>query len=596
MKLKLAGNLTLPADDLVESAVGIIGKRGKGKTGLVKVLAEELVRVGLPFVWLDPIGIAWGLRSSFDGTGPGLPVLIVGGLHGDVRLDRRGGAQVAKAIIQANVSAVIDFSQEPKTAYREFVRDFAHELFRSNDTSRLVIVEEASELVPQMIRPGAGEAFEAVERLVSRGRNNAIGVVLVSQRAATINKDVLSEVDVMFVFGLVSPQDRKAMKDWTQAHGAEEKLAEFNEGLAQLAKREAWAWSPEAFGGFFKKIYVDDFHTFHPDKTHLRKLGLLAVKPVTTDVSPIVSKLGTEMERLQKDKADAAEVPRIRAEVAKLRQNKEQLEKSLQDLRSKLASRPASATELKRAIEEATRTLRAELAETRAQLKRSTAAIVRVRGIAKTLGDVVDTAALGEDVLKMEKAAARPVVPPPPTRKSYAIQHGEDVAFQVREGELVQAQPIKSGAIRILRELASRHPMTLTRSQLGTLTGFTPSGGTFQIYYSQLKRLGYFEEDLQGGVHVTPAGLEAAGEIPSAPSTHEDVMARWKQSLKRGAGEMLQAVVDAGPEGLTKQALAESTQFTESGGTFQTYLSILRRNGLVEVRGDQVIATELLFP
>lgn len=592
-KLELASGLKLDAADFLESAIGIIGKRGRGKSGLVKVIMEELAGAGLPFVAFDPVGVMWGLRSSFDGKGPGFPVLVVGGSHGDLRLERKAGAEIARAVIQANISCIVDFSEESKAVYREFVKDFSHTLFAINDTPRVVIIEEAPELVPQRLRPDMAEVFEAVERLVSRGRNKGLGVILVSQRAATINKDVLTQVDALFLFGLVSPQDRKAVAEWVEAHDEKGKLEEFERGIAELQRQEAWFWAPEAFGGAFKKIRVRDFITFHPDKTHLRRTGMLESKPVTTDVSGIVARLGVELERLAKAKSETAELPRIRAEAAKWKKQTDDLQRAVADLKMRLASRPASGAELRRAVDAATKDLKAELLTVRSQLKRSTAAIVRIRGIAKTLTEVADGAALGEDILKMERSAARPVPPPPPIVPRRALRVK---TVPLEEGEI----RLRSGAIRILKEMASRHPMTLTRSQVAQLTGFTASGGTFQTYIGDLRRLGYFEEDTQGGLHVTPEGLNAAGEVPPAPSTHEEIMARWKESFRRGAGDMLQAVVDAGPEGLTEADLAEQTGFTPTGGTFQTYLAELRRNNLIEIQRDEygrrIRATELLFP
>src|SRR3990172_4914091 len=311
--------LALPAEETVEAAIGIIGKRGRGKSGAVKVLMEELVKAKLPFVMFDPVGIAWGLRSSLDGSAPsGAHVLVVGGAHGDVRLERRAGAEGARAIVQANISAIIDFSEEPKSVYREFVCDFSHEIFKVNDTSRLIIIEEAPELVPQRLRPEMTQVFEAVERLVSRGRNRGLGVVLVSQRAATINKDVLTQVDALMVFGLTSPQDRKALRDWVEAKADEGHLHQFEEGLASLERQEAWFWAPEAFGGIFRKIRVRPFTTLHPDKTHLRRAGLLKVKPVTTDVTTIVATLGTAVAKISKEKTAVVDAKRLQAQVAKL--------------------------------------------------------------------------------------------------------------------------------------------------------------------------------------------------------------------------------------------------------------------------------------
>lgn len=317
--LKLSKDLKLPAEETAEAAIGLIAKRGRGKTGVLKVLMEEMAAAGVPFVMFDPVGIAYGLRSSFDGKEPsGIKVLVVGGAHADVRLERRAGAEVARAIVQANVSAIIDFSDEPKSVYREFLRDFSNEIFRINDSARLVIIEEAPEVVPQRLRPDMTTTFDAVERLVSRGRNKGLGVVLVSQRAATINKDVLTQVDVMIVMGLTAPQDRAALKEWVEAKADAAHLKEFNEGLAGLQRQEGWVWSPEMFGGIFRRVRFRDFRTFHPDKTHLRRLGLLQVKPVATDVSSIVAKLGVAVARISNEKTAAASASRLEAQVKRL--------------------------------------------------------------------------------------------------------------------------------------------------------------------------------------------------------------------------------------------------------------------------------------
>jgi hypothetical protein len=290
-ELLIGEGFSLPAEDTLEAAIGIIGKRGRGKSGLVKVLMEELVRVGLPFVAFDPVGIMWGIRTSLDGLGPGLPVLVVGGKHGDLPLDRGAGARIAKAIIDANCSAVLDFSEEPKHVYREFVRDFSHELYRLNDTPRLVILEEAPELLPQRLRPDMTQVFEAVERLVSRGRNKGLGVILVSQRAATVNKDVLTQVDALFVMGLTAPQDQKALAEWVEDRADPSRSEEFFRSIAALHQQEAFFWSPEAFGGSFRRVHVRNFQTFHPDKTHLRRAGLLNVRAVMTDVASMAEQV-----------------------------------------------------------------------------------------------------------------------------------------------------------------------------------------------------------------------------------------------------------------------------------------------------------------
>ncbi len=594
-KVRVSTDLELNAEDFLESAVGIIGKRGGGKSGGVKVIMEELVGVGLPFVAFDPVGIMWGIKSSLDGKSEGLPVLVIGGSHGDLKLNRRAGAEVAAAVVQANISCVIDFSEEPKAAYREFVRDFCHRLFTINETPRLVILEEAPELVPQKLRPDMMEVFESVERLVSRGRNKGIGVIMVSQRAATINKDVLTQVDALMVFGLTSPQDRKALTEWVEAWDQQGRIKEFEAGLAGLRRQEAWFWAPTLFkqGGIFQKIRIRDFKTFHPDKTHLRRSGLLEQKPVTTDVSGIIKKLGAQLEKFSKEKAEVAAVPKLQARI-------HQLEKDLERARA-APSQGLSRPELRQQVHKATAPLLKEIHELKQQLRSAATVTKLLLRVKQVLAEVPDIGTHKGASFGSHKGTPMSTHLSPSNRTVNTECNRRDNSKCYSYDKLARpdtedSQQLKKGAIKMLRELASRSPLTLTRAQLGTLAGFTPSGGTFASYFSTLKRLGYLEEDSGRNVRVTESGLEFIGEVPPAPSTHEEIMAMWARNLKSGAMRMLQVLVDNYAESVSKGDLAEFSGFEVSGGTFSSYLSILKRNGLIEVRGDEVRAKEVLFP
>jgi hypothetical protein len=58
---------------------------------------------------------------------------------------------------------------------------------------------------------------------------------------------------------------------------------------------------------------------------------------------------------------------------------------------------------------------------------------------------------------------------------------------------------------------------------------------------------------------------------------------------------MLSILVEAYPGELTREMLAEASGYEVTGGTFSTYLGVLRRNGLIAVDGDSVRASETLF-
>jgi hypothetical protein len=156
-------------------------------------------------------------------------------------------------------------------------------------------------------------------------------------------------------------------------------------------------------------------------------------------------------------------------------------------------------------------------------------------------------------------------------------------------------KPLMKGERRILEVLAQFHPGARTKSQIGALAGFTPSGGTFGTYFSRLRKDGFLLE--QGtSITITEKGLNFfADGLPPAPQSTEELLEMWRSKLMRGERKMLDVVVEKYPDPITKEELGEATVFTHTGGTFGTYLSTLRRNELVTVEGDQVRACDALF-
>ena len=75
----------------------------------------------------------------------------------------------------------------------------------------------------------------------------------------------------------------------------------------------------------------------------------------------------------------------------------------------------------------------------------------------------------------------------------------------------------------------------------------------------------------------------------------ENVLAMWQRALKRGERRMIETLVARYPRPLSRQALGEQTGYAASGDTFATYLGTLRRNGLIDVHGEELWASATLF-
>jgi hypothetical protein len=284
---------TLP-DDAIARTFAIIGQRGSGKSSLATVMAEELCKAYLPWIALDPVGVWWGLRAGTKGDPKaGFPVVVFGGERQDLPLEKGSGRKIAEACIAANVFAVIDLSQDSKTTWRTVVRDFCHGLQELRpEAPRHVFLEEAPEFVPQRASHQLGaECKEIVERLIRLGRNWGYGATVLTQRPATVDKDVLSQCENLFTMRTSGAHDRKALFEWMEAHqaiGLNQALAE----LATLPDGTAWFWSPQWLKQFVK-VAMRRRETFHPGET--RTVGSKARSVELVDVESFVAKVRKEL-------------------------------------------------------------------------------------------------------------------------------------------------------------------------------------------------------------------------------------------------------------------------------------------------------------
>jgi hypothetical protein len=263
------GSIQLPLESATKS-FAILAKRGAGKSYTAGVMEEEMFKNNIPFIVFDPIDVHWGLRYSKD-MGKGLSVVVFGVLeNADIHLTDDMGKQIAQAVVSNNISCVISTFGMSKKGQRKLIADFSEELIKINNTPRHVFIEEAHEFVPQRVTGDIGRCFSAVEALVVMGRNRGLGVTLINQRAATINKDVLTQIDTLLAFRNVAPQDRLALRDWVEVHASQENFDAFWMSLPSLPTGEGWIWSPEWLEKF-ERIKIRERETLHPDR---EKLGL----------------------------------------------------------------------------------------------------------------------------------------------------------------------------------------------------------------------------------------------------------------------------------------------------------------------------------
>lgn len=263
--LHISREFSLPAEAATQT-FAILAKRGAGKTYTAAVMVEEMLKAGLQLVVVDPVGVWWGLRSSADGQCAGLPIVIMGGEHGDLPLELEAGETIADVVVKEGLSVVLDLSLFRKGEQTRFMTDVAERLYHKNRTPLHLVLDEADAFAPQRPLKGQECLLGAVEDLVRRGRARGIGVTLVTQRAAVLNKDVLTQAEVLVALRTIAPQDRDAIDAWIRVHGTPQEREALMASLPSLPIGTAWFWSP-GWLDVFTRVRIRRRETFDSSAT-----------------------------------------------------------------------------------------------------------------------------------------------------------------------------------------------------------------------------------------------------------------------------------------------------------------------------------------
>lgn len=151
--LRIADNLSLPREAQTQTLV-VYGGKGMGKTNFAAVFVEELAKHDLKFSVLDPLGVNWGLQHGKTKDAPGLAVVILGGVHGDIPIEPTAGAVVADFVADESVSTVVDISRRSSGAMWSFgerirfVKDYAYRLFERQGEARRPLMQIIDEYSP----------------------------------------------------------------------------------------------------------------------------------------------------------------------------------------------------------------------------------------------------------------------------------------------------------------------------------------------------------------------------------------------------------------------------------------------------------------
>ena len=572
MKLVLSAKLHLPLDAVTQT-FGILAVRGAGKSNCAAILAEQMAQANLPFVVIDPTGTWWGLRSSADGKGPGLSLPVFGGRKADVPLERAAGPLLADLVVDEMLSCVLDVSEFSEGDKVRFLTDFADRLYRRNETPLHLFLEEADDYIPQRPFREQARCLRAWENIVRRGRARGLGVTLISQRSAALNKMVLTQIETLIVLRTTSPQDRKAIAAWLEYHGqSQEVLA----SLPSLKTGEAWVWSP-SWLKTLKRVEIHRRTTFDSAATPTRVASRIPATLADVDLGAIEKRMAATIERAKQE--DPRELRRRIAQLEGERKEWQKTNAIVSPAKEKRVEVPVlKAQQIDRLvkhyakmIEEADRHGKAMSLLWRHQSEE-----------AKALFDVLQAMSAG-------------LAPAPVGHLSQRIRADQ---AGVRTGRVISITgPITGPEQRILNALAWSEGIgieTPTQVAVAFLAGYTYGGGAFNNPKGALRRKGLVEY-VGERFRLTAAGRAVATPPPdhlSVADLHGLVLARLPTPEQR----ILRILLECYPSMIDKDALAEKAGYTPQAGAFNNPLGRLRSLGLIDYpQPRQAVAKALLF-
>lgn len=568
-RLRISDDFALPGPgsekDILADVTAVVGRRGKGKTTTAVALVEEGHEHGRRFCVLDPVGAWWGLRSSRDGKRAGIPCLVMGGEHSQVPLEPTAGKLIAEFVADPTQPAVVlDLRLMTKGEQVRFGSDFLAHLYQRNRDPLLLVLDEADQFAPQRPMPGEQVMLGAAERVVKMGRQRGLGVILITQRPATLNKNVLTQAGILVAHGLTGPQDQEAVRAWIRANADEGQAQQVMSSLPGLPRGTAWWWAPDL--EVLTRVDVRDRQTF--DSSATPKHGAPRAQPkVTAEV---------DLERLTAE---------IRATAERAKENDPRaLRTQIAELRAQLAKKPAPAAAGEKRVEVPV------LKD--AQLARAEKLVDSLHALAERVFNASSELVRAFRVVGQPAPAPRPLPIPASPRLSRVAQPARRATATDRQSDVTPARQ------RILDALAWLEGVRIARAnrvQLALLAGASPKSSAYANNLGALRSGSLIDYGGQGEVFLTPAGRGLARVDGGAPQTSEELQTALLQRLPRARARILHALIRAYPNVISKPELAEQAEQSPTSSAYANNLGALRSLGLIDYRDGGVVAQPVLF-
>jgi hypothetical protein len=608
--LRISPDLDLPTDVVTSTSV-VFGGKGMGKTNLGSVLVEELTKRRLRWAFLDPMGVAWGLRHSKDGKGPGIECVILGGIHGDIPIEPTSGDVVADLVVDEPVNTIIDFSRNAagvpwsKGEKIKFVTAYVNRLFRRQGEMigrerrepLLQIIDEAARYIPQVIPhgdPGLAQCVGAWEQAAEEGRNIGLGVCFLTQRSARINKSVSELADVMFAFRTVGPNSVDAIIDWLGEHMEKTRARELAGKIRELDVGQCLVVSPGWLKVSDRVVQIRERETF--DSSATPKPGERSRRVSGQAAKPDLAKYQARMaETIEKAKADDPKILRSRIaalekQVATGQSSKAGQTSAPAKIEVKVVEKPVFAPNdiaaLERLVDRVVQE-RAGIADRWGKLENGLSVLV---AIAKKMVDEKHSHSIARNIPNRPVVSTSQQVTPPRPVAQIAPRKVPAVPSDSGDAAFTPAMRRVLDAVAWWEAAGVEQP---TRHQVAFVARYTVNGH-FNNLVGALRTCGLVHYPGGATIALTPDGRGAA-MAPAAAPTRDELIDRVTTVLKgESVRKIFAVVVEASPNAIARSELAERTGYTVNGH-FNNMVGSLKSLGVIDYPGNATVVLSDLF-
>lgn len=552
------GAVTLNVESLIYSRALIQANSGGGKSGLMRVIAEQ-VAAKIPTIIIDKEGEYHTLREKLD--------IVLVGERGEIGANVRSAGLLARKLVELGASAVCDLYELKLPQQREWVKNFVESLMSLPKNlwhPTLVLIDECDVFAPEK---GFGEstATDAVIDLMARGRKHGLCGVPATQRLSKLHKNVAAEVNNVFIgrTWLDTDQSRAGKMLGLSSSGA---LI-----LRDFKTREFQAFGPALETNGVIHFRVADCETTIPKPGDRAALTPPKASHVVTEIAEKLKDLPQQAEAEIKSFAESqARVRELEREVKTLKRGApvQTVEKPVEKIVEKHILRDG-------------------------QLKRLESFASSLLNTATKLADVATEIKTG--LSKINSNGHKP------TAQAQAVSKPQPVPMRQpsapKAAPTITDQNLSGPEQRILDATAWLESLGIDEPNqvaVAFLAGYTFGGGAFNNPRGSLRTKGFVEYVGSGQIKLTDEGRERAS-YPDEALTKDELQARVLERLPGPEQKILRVLIDAYPESLDKEECAARAGYA-MGGAFNNPCGRLRSLGIAEypTRG-QIKAAPVVF-